>query len=217
MILILGVFEVEVKPAFKVIETLETGEVLGRIYRRGLIGRNEVLVTYGFVGKVEASMVTQAFLDRFKIDSVIFTGAGGSISPEVTIGDVVIGDVYEEHDLNIARRKAQEIPGSQEILNLLLDHLKELKVGKLVSGDMFVLGEERRRKLRERTHGICVDMDSAAVAKVCYVNKKPFVALKTIVDDCGNNAIEEFEGNYQKLASKSCELLCRFLGEFILE
>ena len=60
-------------------------------------------------------------------------------------------------------------------------------------------------------------MDSAAVAKVCFENGKPFVALKTIVDDCGNNAIEEFERNYQKLASKSCELFCGFLKKYVLE
>ena len=217
MILILGVFEVEIKPAFNLIEPLETGEVIGRIYKRGLIGRNEVLVTYGFVGKVEAAMMTQAFIDKFKIDNVIFTGAGGSISPEIRIGDVVVGDVYEEHDLNIVRRKSQEIPGSQEILNILIDHIDNLKIGKIVSGDIFVLGEERRRKLKERTRGICVDMDSAAIAKVCYENKKNFVAIKTIVDNCGNNAIEEFEKNYQKLASKSCEILCKFLEKFVLE
>ena len=214
VILIMGVFNVEVNPLRRIIHPeLEKGEVIGRPFIRGVIGPNEVVVTYGFVGKVEAAMLAQAFIDRFNPNAIVFTGAAGALSKILKIGDVVLGDEYFEFD--VARRdgKVELIEGSERLIERFEEHYKDVYVGRIATGDSFIDSEEMREKVKKMTQAVAVDMDSAAVAKVAKENGIDFVSLKTIVDDC---SVESFEENYEKFAGKAAMIVSRVIDHHTL-
>ena len=205
MILVMGVFNIEVDPLRRAIHPeLEKGTVIGRPFVRGVIGPNEVVVTYGLVGKVEAAMLTQAFIDRFSPSAIVFTGAAGALSKILNVGDVVLGDEYFEFD--VARRdgKVELIEGSERLIERFEEHYKDIYVGRIATGDSFIDNEEMREKIKKMTQAVAVDMDSAAVAKVAKENGIDFVSLKTIVDDC---TVESFEKNYERFAGRAAAIV----------
>ena len=65
-------------------------------------------------------------------------------------------------------------------------------------------------KIRSKFNADCVEMEGAAIAQVCYLDKIPFIVIKSISDTPnGNNAIVFDE--FVKLASKRCsEILAKF-------
>jgi len=214
MILVLGVFEVEIDPIKRQLHLLETGQHLGRPFSRGVIGPNEVVVTYGFVGKVESAMVAQAFIDKFHPKVVVFTGSAGALSTFLQLGDVVIGDEYFEYDLGRRDGKVEIMEGSVRLIEKVEDHVKEAFVGRIATGDSFVDNDEMREKIRRMTKSIAVDMDSAAIAKVCKENKVEFVSIKTITDRCN---VEEFQQNYHKYAGKSAAIFLKIIDHHFIE
>ncbi len=213
MILVMGVFELEIDPIRRLMMKLETGELLKRPFTRGVVGPNEVVTIYGFVGKVEAAMMTQAALDRFKPSAVIFTGAVGALSNFLKLGDIVIGDEYLEYDLGRRDGKVEVIEGSERLIEKLESYIEGAVVGKIATGDSFISDPDTRDEIRRLTRSIAVDMDSAAVAKVCKENGVEFVAVKTVVDVCD---VEEFASNYERFASKSATLVLGLLYEHII-
>jgi len=213
MILVLGVFEVEIDPIRRQLHLLETGQHLGRPFSRGVIGPNEIAVTYGFVGKVESAMVTQAFIDKFHPKAVVFTGSAGALSTFLQPGDVVVGDEYFEYDLGRRDGKVEIIEGSVRLIEKMEDHIKNGFVGRIATGDSFVDSDEMREKIRRITKSIAVDMDSASIAKVCRENDIDFVSIKTITNRCN---VEEFQQNYQKYAGKSAALFLEIVDQYFI-
>ncbi len=213
MIAVLGVFEIEIDPLKKNLHILETGEIVGRTFYRGVVGPNEVVTTYGFIGKVETALITQAVIDKFHPTAVIFTGAAGALSNFLKIGDIVIGDEYFEYDLGRRDGKVEIIEASVKLVELVEEHIDWCVVGRIATGDSFIQDEDLKRHIRKLTGAIAVDMDSAAMAKVCKENKVPFVAVKTIVDAC---SVEEFHENYTTLAKRSSSKLIKIINHHSL-
>ena len=48
-----------------------------------------------------------------------------------------------------------------------------------------------------------VDMETASVAHVCYVNQKPFIAVRTVVDTPEHSGLAAFEANCAQTSKKS--------------
>ena len=60
-----------------------------------------------------------------------------------------------------------------------------------------------KNKIYQKFDAECVEMEGAAIAQVCYLDKIPFVVLRSISDTPnGNNAIV-FD-QFIELASKRC-------------
>ena len=60
-----------------------------------------------------------------------------------------------------------------------------------------------KEKIRNEFDCDCIEMEGAAVAQVCYLNKIPFIVIRSISDiPNGENEID-FK-KYLELASKNC-------------
>ena len=60
----------------------------------------EVITVLSHCGKVAAACTATLLLDKFNVDFIIFTGVAGGAENSVNIGDVVIGDMLFQHDLD---------------------------------------------------------------------------------------------------------------------
>ncbi|MDR2128254.1 MAG: 5'-methylthioadenosine/adenosylhomocysteine nucleosidase [Burkholderiaceae bacterium] len=72
----------------------------GRNFWTGqLFGRDVVAVLCG-IGKVSAATTATLLVERFAVQSLLFTGAAGGLGEGVAVGDVVIASALLQHDMD---------------------------------------------------------------------------------------------------------------------
>lgn len=76
-------------------------------------------------------------------------------------------------------------------------------VGDIASGDQFIADPDDKAELQRLLPSvICVEMEGAAVAQVCYEYKIPFTVIRTISDAADHNAAIDFPSFVRYVASR---------------
>lgn len=176
--------------------------------------KNIVLVECG-VGKVNAARTTQILTDKFNIKSIINVGSAGGLNNNLEIGDIVIGRNLVQHDFDITAFGHEKgyITNTGKLFKCdekLMNKFKNIKIegikittGTIASGDIFCTDIKMKEKIRKKFNADCCEMEGAAIAQVCFLNKIPFIVIRSISDiPNGKNQIDFNE--YIKLASKNC-------------
>jgi adenosylhomocysteine nucleosidase len=192
----------------------------------GTIEREEVVLCYSGVGKVNSAMTTQLLIDHFNVTCMVLTGTSGRLDSNIKIGDIVISMDTLEHDVDFKPlgNKLGEIPGmaiSTYDANPLLvkialqagRQMKGIKVvkGRILSGDRFIANEEEQAFLRETFQGSAVEAEGAAVGQVCYLNKVPFVIVRAISDGADDTAPNDFRELLEEVSIHAQLLVLRML------
>lgn len=167
---------------------------------------NCVLVECG-VGKVNAARTTQILIDNLKVDVIINIGVAGGVTNELKIGDIVIGNKLVQHDFDITSFGHEKgfisgvgkyIPSDAKLVSLVKeviqhDTFKNINIleGVIASGDIFCTDSKMANKIHHKFDALCVEMEGASIAQVCYLCKVPFIVLRSISDTPnGNNEID---------------------------
>jgi adenosylhomocysteine nucleosidase len=87
---------------------------------------------------------------------------------------------------------------------------QKIYFGKIVTGEAFI-SKNGRIEIIEKYNPLCVDMETASVAHVCYVNNIPFIAIRSITDAESNCGTETFEDNCVSAANNSINILEKVL------
>lgn len=167
----------------------------------GQIGQHEIIAMECGIGKVNAAMGTYALLSHFSLNLVLSTGVAGGADPSANVMDVVIADRIAYHDVWCG---PETIPGqaagmpvfftSCPDVTALLPESGSVKHGLLCSGDMFINSIEQVREIKRKfSDALAVDMESAAIAHVCFKKGVPFFCMRVISDSPGaghNNAVQ---------------------------
>lgn len=74
--------------------------VAGRDFWRGHWQGHAVVAVLSRIGKVAAATTATVLLERFGVDSLIFTGVAGGLGQGVRVGDVVLANGFVQHDLD---------------------------------------------------------------------------------------------------------------------
>ncbi len=175
-----------------------------------LEGHAIVLLKCG-VGKVNAAIATQLLIDRFGVDSIIFTGMAGGLVPYIKKQDIVISNFVVQYDVDLTAfgRRPGEIPELSRLIeanpNLIksarkaFDTYKSEKsiksnviVGTIACGDTFVSDSEKIQWLQTEFGAVAVEMEGGAVGQVCQMNNVPFVIIRIISDVASETAASEF-------------------------
>ena len=85
-----------------------------------------------------------------------------------------------------------------------------LYYGKIVTGEAFIT-DERRDEIAASFEPLAVDMETASVAHVCYVNAIPFIVIRSITDTPDARGVNTFEFNCQKASDTSMQVVCALL------
>jgi adenosylhomocysteine nucleosidase len=81
-------------------------------------------------------------------------------------------------------------------------HNPQLMMGDIASGDQFFASEDAKQELlRELPSVLCVEMEGAAVAQVCYEYRIPFTIIRTISDTANENAHLDFPSFIRHISS----------------
>ena len=71
-------------------------------------------------------------------------------------------------------------------------HSPKMYTGRILSGDQFISKTEKARSLWETHQGLCTDMEAAAIAQACELNKIPFLCIRAISDKADHSAVISF-------------------------
>ena len=171
----------------------EESRMAGFEFHRGKMGKHDVMVMQCGIGKVNAAMGTLTLINTFLPDFVINSGVAGGADSTVSVMDIVAGARVAYHDVWCGPEselgQVQGLPlyfeGAERLLQLLpvQDNLHK---GLICSGDQFIDTMESVKRIKNNfSEALAVDMESGAIAQVCYLCKVPFLALRVISDSPG--------------------------------
>jgi adenosylhomocysteine nucleosidase len=72
----------------------------GRRFHRGRLHGRDVVLVVSRCGKVAAAGTATILLERFGVESIVFTGLAGGVAPGLAIGDIVVAERLIQHDLD---------------------------------------------------------------------------------------------------------------------
>ena len=150
------------------------------------------------IGKVNAALGAQRMINEFHPDCIISSGCAGGHGDDVNIQDVVVGAEVGYHDVYCGRAiddstvygQVQGMPARFKADPYLLSKCaemdtKQIKIheGLIVTGDWFVDSQEKMREIIGHfPEAKAADMESAAIAHTCYINKVPFISFRVVSD-----------------------------------
>lgn len=223
---IIGAMDVEVALLKEEASITSKTSIADMEFCEGKIGSSEVIIVKCGMGKVNAGICAQLLITHFGVSEIINTGIAGSLNPELNIGDVVIARDCVQHDfdvtpINFARG---EIPYTGKFAfesdsNLRHKALQAAKKaapdrniveGRICTGDQFIASKSQKDTITGNFGGDCCDMESGAVAQVCYLNKIPFVAIRAVSDKADSQEtidFHEFEEVTARLSAQVVKLM----------
>ena len=215
MIGIIVAEEKELNAVKDIMESIEEINIYEKIFYKGLIENKNVVVVKSNVGKVNSARSCQMLIDRFNPDFVINVGTAGSVDNRLEIGDVVVANTLVQYDFDVTPfgRKLGEIENVGESIKVkenllsLFDGM-DVTIGCIASGDKFIVNNEEKNNIRNIFNALCVEMEGASIAQVCYLDNIPFLVIRSITDKLDGSSKVDFE-EFLELSSKKATNILR--------
>ena len=221
MIGIIGAMDIEIEHINAVMEEKEEFTVSGALYTKGKLDGKDVVTAVCGIGKVFAAMCAQTMIVKFGADTVINTGVAGGLTDKTDILDTVVATALVQHDMDttyfgdpkgmISGINVVEFPCDSTLAEKITANVEGNCVrGIVASGDCFVADNDRKKDISETFSAVACEMEGAAIAQVCYVNKIPFCVLRTISDGANGE-----EMSYEKFRVVAAEKAANIIIETI--
>ena len=222
-----------------------------RTYFVGKLNGIKTVVVFSRWGKVAAATTVSTLILKFNVTEIIFTGVSGAISPNLNVGDIVIGKRLIQHDLDgrplmaefeipllgvkfidiqtkqleIAKNAVEDLMNGEHLFSVITEtELQQfgitkpkLVIGDIASGDKFFAStKEKNELLNKLPTTLCVEMEGAAVAQVCYEYGIPFTILRTISDTADEKSHIDFPAFIEKVSNKySIEIVKNIFNQIL--
>ncbi len=226
---VIGAMALEIRVIKEHLVIAGTDNFAGFTFITGSLNGKLIVLTVSGIGKVNAAICAQLMIDHYDVDCIINTGIAVSLDPQLRICDVVISDDVTYHDVRPDQMitcfpNRESFYADQRLINYAM-HACDLtrsenwnyKVGRIVTGDQFISDDRKKKQLTKRYHAECVEMEGAAIAHVAYVNRVPFVIIRSISDSSDKNASAHYE-NFEKvsanISSNLVVQLIRLMSEY---
>ncbi|SSW65247.1 5'-methylthioadenosine/S-adenosylhomocysteine nucleosidase [Achromobacter veterisilvae] len=198
-----------------------------RDFHVGTLWGTPCVIALSRIGKVAAAATASIVIREFGVSRVIFTGLAGGLHADVEVGDVVVAHTLMQHDMDARPLFGQhEIPllgrvrfeADAGLSKLLQDSAADfvrdrgvadgaprvqprVHAGLIATGDVFVSRAEEAQALRERLpDALCVEMEGAAMAQICYEFGIPFAVMRVISDRADHAAKADFTAFLENVA-----------------
>ena len=215
----------EVAPFLPIIQEAKITEKAMLKFYEGTINGVAVVALFSGVCKVNAAIATQILIDTYQVNAVINAGTAGGMDAKLELFDTVISTEVAYHDVegNILTEfhpwmETVFFKADQDLLNMSEKAVRKLKPeykvcwGRMVTGEAFIT-DEGRQKINEQFAPLTVDMETASIAHVCYVNKIPFISIRSITDTAKHSGTGTFEENCDKAAEIAKNVTVALLEE----
>ncbi len=218
---IIAAMKIEAERIISKMENAVTEECGGVTFTKGRLGGCEIVCSVCGIGKVFAAMCAEAMIVRYAPDAIINTGVGGTLTRELSVGDIAISSAVVQHDMDtsplgdpvglISGINVIEIAADEELTRKIssvcerrgLRHMR----GTIASGDKFVADPAIKKYITDNFSAIACEMEGAAVGQVCYVNKVPFAVIRAISDDADGGACSDYPTFAARAAENSADIV----------
>lgn len=215
----------EVAPFIPIVDECRIIEKAMLKFYEGKINGVETVALFSGVCKVNAAIATQILIDSFKVDAIINAGTAGGMNPKLSLFDTVISTEVAYHDVSpniltefhpwMETAYFQADNKLVELSKVAVERLQEkYKVfwGRMVTGETFIV-DEGRQAINDTYSPLTVDMETASIAHVCYVNQIPFISVRTVSDTAEHSGTGSFEENCDKASVISKDITLALLEE----
>lgn len=192
------------------VHTTETHALIG--FHCGRFKNAKLVALYSGVCKVNAALASQTLINLYGVDAIINAGTAGAIDTRLNLFDTVISTQAAYHDVSdeILTEFHPFMPtvyfySDERLLTAakkIFSKKNNVFFGKSVTGESFISNEGRERII-SKFNPLSVDMETAAIAHVCFANGVPFIAIRSITDTPEKSGINQFE----KTAKRRLQLL----------
>ena len=204
MLAFIGAMEEEVADIRANLSDIKETKAAGLVFTEGTYQGKPCVIVRAGIGKVNAALCTQALLDRFPVTGVINTGIAGSLNPALRIGDLLLCTEAYQYDMDasgfgyavgqIPRMDTRGFSADPVLRGKALRLAEKLLPdvgcleGKVLTGDQFISSKEKKETLIGMFGGDCCEMEGAAIAQVCHLNRVPFLIVRAISDSADDSA-----------------------------
>lgn len=199
----------------KIVSKASSKQALIEVYEGEFAGVSVVAACCG-VGKANAAMVAQMLIDRYGVDAIVNAGTAGGMDRSVGLLDIVVGSTFCHHDVDAKMVLMDSYPyypsGVFEADPGLLSAAQAVAgrfgapvhFGAMASGEQFV-DDACRDDVIARHDPLAVDMESAAMAQVCFANETAFLSVRGITDTAEHDGFGNYEANSAQASVRACE------------
>ena len=188
---------------------------------RALVNNNEVYAIRSRWGLIDAAMATQYLITRYNTEIILNFGVTGALDPALKVSDLFYVSKCMNFDFdtssidNVVKHQYGDMDDEfihldQGLIDLLKSVYPNIKEAVDASGDLFV---DRKKDKEERFNCGCniCDMEIAAIARVCFLNKVKCLSIKCISDEYEGDG-SDFEKNVRFSADKAFRLIDKLLN-----
>lgn len=202
---ILCACEKEVMPYITNLNNKNTSKYAMHTFYTGKINDVDVVTVFSGCGKINAAITAQQLIDRYKVDTIIFSGIAGGMTEETNILDTVVCIASDFRDTN--NEIYSDFPIMENPIFYSDERLCEIAKEAATQADwkihfgLATTGDIFTDKINP--DAICIDMETAAAAHTCYMCKTPFIAIRSISDNSVVKGQEVINYNFDKAAYQS--------------
>lgn len=216
----------EMDELLKYIHLEKETSIYDLVFYEGTISNTKCILVESGIGKVNAARSTQVLIDNYEVDYIFNIGVAGGVSKDINICDLVVANELVQHDFDITvfNHEKGYIPKigiyikCNKELNKIASKIKlrgtSIHNGVVASGDIFCSEEWMGEKIHNKFNALCVEMEGASIAQVCYLCKKPFLVIRSISDSPyqKNNKL-----THEEFLTKSSKKVAEFLNKMVIE
>ena len=178
-----------------------------------------ILVESG-IGKVNAARTTQILIDNMKVDYIFNIGVAGGIDSSLNVSDVVVGTKLVQHDFDITAFNHEKgyIPDlgkyiycDEYLVRLVKEIDSNILSGVIASGDIFCTDDKMAGKIHNKFDALCVEMEGASIAQVCYLCNIPFLIIRSISDTPNNKNAVTFDEFLNMSSKKVADVMMKLI------
>ena len=191
-------------------------------------GKSIVLMQSG-IGKVNAAVGAVELIHQYEPDVLVNTGVAGATDKSLRIMDVVAGATVTYHDVDCGTGnelgQVQGLPAvyhaDERLLKITSSLETETRIvpGLICSGDQFITDSQQLDSIKSRfPQALAVDMESGALAQVCYLYEIPFLSFRIISDTPGAaEHIDQYTNFWETMASRSFSVTRSLLDALVVQ
>ena len=236
---IIGAMETEIEFLRKLmgseIKKTEAGSI---VFNEGKIHGVDVVVVRSGLGKVNAALCAQRLALQFGCTNIINTGIAGAMAHGLGVMDFVVSTDALYHDMDAtgfgyAKGQVPQMnvfsfeadKGMIEAAKKAFNSSEFAKgeggkephkiiEGRIATGDQFISDKSTKERINNDFSPACVEMEGAAIAHACYLNKVPFVILRCMsdmADDLRTNGYDFNEPVAAELSARVVEKMIQLI------
>lgn len=198
---IISIFDKELSEIKNKMEMVTGKNIVGNDFFIGKMASKNLVLVRPKIGKVNAAITSQVLIDLYGVDYIIEIGTASSTKNNLNNGDLVISSEFIYHDIDATAfgNDAGIIPelndfnktyflGDEVLIkcaknnadDFLKNSNKQAHIGRIATGDQFIYDDGVKSQIEDIFKPFCIDMEGTAIAHTCYLNKMPFVSIKSI-------------------------------------